>query len=1162
VAGEAFAQGEAARLEELRLTALETRMEAELALGLHADLVAELEALVGRHPLREGLRGQLMLALYRSGRQADALETYRQGRALLVDELGLEPGEGLRRLEAAILRQDASLAPEVAEPARGVEPAPPRLEGGKRKIVTVLFADVVDSTSLVAGQDPEQARALLDRLFDAVADEIEAAGGTVEKFIGDAVMAVFGAPVAQEDHAERALHAALALVRLVSARFAGSISLGLGIASGEVVVGRAREGGSFATGAVVNVCARLEQAAAAGEILVHSRAAHAVRGAFEFGPSRVVDAKGFPEGIECRPLVRALALTRRRRVGGREAVFVDRDRELDLLRAAYRRAAGDGRPSLVTVVGDAGVGKSALVRRFWDWLPSEQPEPLRRTGQCLSYGRAVTYRPLGDVVREELGLLATDPPELVRERLAGREILGLTLGLDVTADVHPLAARDELHEAVVRFADQLVRTRPAVVLVEDLHWGEEPLFDALERVVREVTGPLMLVVTARPELHAVRPGWGTGSRDAVTIGLEPLPGADAEVLVDELAGGALSAALCQRLVERSEGNPLFLEELLDALIDQGLLQRDGSAAVSGSDELAVPDSLRGVLAARIDLLPAAEKEALQAAAVIGRTFWRGALRELIDGTPPDLAVLEQRDFVRRRSTSLIAGERELIFKHALTREVAYAGIPKARRARLHAAFADWLERVSGGRDGKASPLAHHYAEAVRPDDAELAWAGEPERLAVLRTKALEWLRRAADLAVRRYEIEEGLALYRRALELETSVEGERELWRALGHACALGFDGHGFWTAMKRAIELADDDAVRGELYAELAYLTCSRVGMWRQRPTTEVVDGWIARGVELAEPDSAARAKALIASAWWNPTGDNEAARVTSLIAEKLDDPELRRAAWDARGIAAFAAGEYELGRAWAERCFELVDQISDPDVACEVYAAPISGCIWGGQFREARRLACVHDEIARALTSHHRMHAAAILHEVEELLGGWDTIVATSEGVEAAVEANADTPCVRNARALLVCASAHAYAGDDSEARRLEDRAEELGMEGYAQVIDTPRLRLALARGDLARAEELLARAPTDRGWYRGWLSLVSLVTRLDGLAAIGDRDRVEEIAPKHLRPGKYPEPFALRALGVVREDASLVERAAERFESLSLAWHAAETRRLLAR
>jgi hypothetical protein len=732
--------------------------------------------------------------------------------------------------------------------------------------------------------------------------------------------------------------------------------------------------------------------------------------------------------------------------------------------------------------------------------------------------------------------------------------------LDVAGELHPLAVRDQLAEAWRDFLASLAAGRPLVLLIEDLHWAEEPLLDLLERLIGEVDCPLFLIGTARPELLDKRPTWSGGVRNASVLGLEPLSEDDSAQLVAELVSSSLPDDVRGVVVERAEGNPFFIEELLGTLIDRGYLQRSEEGWRPGAlFELDIPDSVHALVAARIDLLPAAEKRALQAAAVTGRVFWAGPVIKLIEGDKPDFHLLEQRDFIHRRSASSMAGEQEYTFKHALTREIAYTGLPKAQRAHLHAAFADWLEQLGKG-DECASLLAHHYGRAVDPQDADLAWSDEPARLEALSTRALQWLRRAAELAVSRYEIEEALTLLDRALPLSHPGRERVEVLRAIARAHALRYSGENFWTAMQEAIREACDPELQAELYADLAYETALRSGIWKRTPERGDVVGWVERALAGSPPRSPARAKALVAKARWVPAEGVEAAAEASELADRLGDAELLSAAWDSQGIVAWVAGEHELGRSWRRRRFELLDRISNPDARAEIYSAPITGCVLSGEFEEARGLARAHGEIASRLTPHHRLHAVAIEIEVEELLGQWSTVRNLQERARLAVDDNLDTPCVRNPRSLLVCALANEYLGDGETARSLEARANELWMEGYGFTLDTPRLRLALARGDLALCEQLLARPGDTPGWYRGWFVLGNASARLDALAALGRRDEIELEAPLHLREGTYLEPFALRALGLVREDDELIERALGRFLALGLDWDADKTRSLL--
>jgi class 3 adenylate cyclase len=1029
---------------------------------------------------------------------------------------------------------------------------------GERKVATVLFADLVGSTEL-GEQDPERTRALLDRFYDAMTAEITAAGGTVEKFVGDAVMAAFGVPAAQEDHAERALHAALSMKPRLEALGDG-LTLRIGVNTGDVIVSRAREGSSFVTGDAVNVAARLEQSAAPGEILVGERTVASARGAFDFGSPLTIEAKGKPGGISCRRLIRALSLTRPRGVGGLWRSFVGRESELELLQATYHRVVHEREPHCVTIMGNAGVGKTRLVGELWEWLGTGLPEPLMLNGRCVPYGRAITYWALGEILKQHFGILENDAPDSVQHRLGAHEALGLTLGLEARHDLHPLAVRDTLHEAWVAFVDDLVADSPAVFLVEDLHWAEEPLLDLLERVLRDAHGPLLVLATARPELLDRRPAWGGGRRNAATLWLEPLSSAEAGLMLGELLPSELPEPLREMVIERAEGNPFFVEELVASLIDQGVLEAANGGWVSRAlqPELTIPDSVQAVLAARIDLLAPAEKAALEAAAVIGRVFWEGPVCELLEGVEADFGILEDRDFIRRRSGSTLAGEREFSFKHALTREVAYSILPKARRGRLHAAVAGLLERFVEGRDEIAPFLAHHYAESVRPEDADLAWAGQEERLAELREAAVTWLRRAGELAVGRYEIDEGLGLLRRALRLAASDSKQAELWREIGRANALKYDGEAFWTSMQSAIRASPGRQEQAELYSELAFQTAIRSGMWRRRPDQALVESWIAQTLELAAPESPARAKALIARSHWRPERSGDAAREATAIAERLADDELLSYALDSQSVSAFAGNRFEESRRWAEKRLQLLDKLSDPEHRAKILAGATLGSLGCARFHEARQFARQHEDVTVRLTPHHQLHGTAYLLEVEELAGNWETIRELGPRTEQAVAANLATPCVLNSRSLLVCAVANAHLADGEEARRLEESSEALGMEGYSALLNPPRIQLALLRGDLVTVaqllrEELVAQEET-------WGQLAALATRLDGFAALGDREQVESAAPPLNQPGTYLEPFALRSLGLVREDRALIGQAAARYEALGLQWHAARTRTLL--
>ena len=1034
------------------------------------------------------------------------------------------------------------------------------MAGEERKLVTILFADLVGSTAHASELDPERVRSQLERFYAAMAEEIELTGGTVEKFSGDGVMAVFGAPAALEDHAERALHAALAMQRRLLGLFDGRLEMRVGVNTGEVVVGSPHEGGSFVTGDAVNVGDRLQRAAEPGGVLAGERTVAAAGSAFEFGEVETVKAKGKPDGVACRPVVRALSVMRPRGADDLDGVFVGRGNELELLRAGYRRAAAGSEAHLVTIVGEPGIGKTRLVRELADALAEDEPGPVWRVGRCLAYGDGITYRPLAEVLREHYGLRERDAPDEILRRLEGREILGLAFDLDVAGDLHPVDARDQLHAAFVGFVDDIATDQPVVLVVEDVHWAEPDLLDLLERVVTESRAGALVLATARPELYDTRPAWGAGSRNTTVVRLDPLPAGEAGRLLDELVPAVLTVELREQLVQRADGNPFFLEELVGELSDVGVLERreDGWVLGGGPAEVTIPDTVHAVLAARIDRLPETEKAALQAGAVVGRAFWAAPVVHLLGGIEPDFALLEERDLIRGRRTSAIEGDREYTTKHALTREVAYGTIPKARRGRLHASLADWLEQSEPGTDERAAQLAYHYSEAVKPEDADLVWSGDPDEHERLRRRAVVWLRRAGDLARGRYEMDEAVELLRRAVDLSDDEHERAVLWRQIGEAQALRYDGEAFWTAMERSLEGPLDTRERAEAYSLLAFQTSIRSGMWAVLPSRELIEGWAAHALELSETGSVERVRSLLARVQAEPgEASEELLDEVTEIASGIADPDLHSWVFGARSSAAFENLRFEEAAAWSERRLALVPDLDNPDSRCEVYedGAPISAAL--GRFDEARQFGEEYGELARRLSAHHRLHAVSLKLELCDLTADWTGIADATERTIELVTKNLATPCLRNARDLLLCTAAHVALGNDDDARRLEREADGLAREGHERELAHPRLRIALARGDTTAASSLVQIEPQRRFVW----GAATYATLLDALVALQDHARIEREAPPLLQQGAVVEPFALRALGAARGDDGLLVDADARFAALGLEWHRAQTGRLLA-
>ena len=686
LAYESFAQAAIGRLEELRLGAIEKRIDADLALGRHGELVVELEELVAQHPLREHLRAQLMLALYRCGRQADALDVYRRTSSELSAELGLEPGRELKELESAILNQEPSLEPSspAADDSAG-EPEPDReppveLQAPRRarKVVTVLFCDVTASTTLGEELDPEALFGVMSRYVEELRAIIERHGGTVAKFIGDAVMAVFGIPQVHEDDALRAVRAAAEIrTRLpaVAQQVGVELRFRTGVHTGLVLVG---EGENLAVGDAVYVAARLEQAAQPGEIVLGESTHGLVRDAVEVEPLEALSLEGKSAPVASFRLlgVDPLAPGLARRFDVR---LVGRERELRLLREAWDRAVAEAGCHLFTLLGVAGVGKSRLVAEL---LSDVGDEARVLAGRCLPYGEGITFWPLVEALS-----LAGEPAERVLERLR------------TGGTVRP----EELFFEVRRSLESLAAARPVVLHVDDLQWAEPMLLDLLDHVVElSRDTPILVLCTARPELLEDRPAWGGGKLNATTMMLEPLGTAECEALLVEL-GDELDPPARARVVSTSEGNPLFLEEM------------SALAREAGSHE--VPSTIQALLAARLERLAVEEREVLERGAIEGEVFHRPAVRALSDKRTETEVDLQLAGLVRkeliRPHLATIQGEDAFRFRHLLIRDAVYDALPKARRADLHDRFARWLEQAVGDVVEVDEIAGWHLEQSVR-----------------------------------------------------------------------------------------------------------------------------------------------------------------------------------------------------------------------------------------------------------------------------------------------------------------------------------------------------------------------------------------------------------------------------------------------------------------
>ncbi|HST25340.1 MAG TPA: tetratricopeptide repeat protein [Gaiellaceae bacterium] len=771
----------------------------------------------------------------------------------------------------------------------------------ERKLATVLFVDLVGSTALVASADPEVVRRRVTRYFREVSHCVEAHGGVVEKFAGDAVLAAFGVPQAHEDDAERAIKAAFAILDQVHEL---GLEARIGIESGEVVVDDAES--TFVTGEAVNVAARLQQQAGPGEVLIGPVArglSFNVVDAEELGP---VELKGLRDPI---PIWRATcAAGGAARAASVRAPLIGRESELELLTNTYDRTVRDRRANLFTIYGEAGVGKSRLAREFVDGI--EGATVL--IGRCLPYGEGITYWPLAEMVKTVAGISDDDPIEEAFEKLkaccedeAVADLLGLASGVleALEGDRSP----QEIAWAARAFVEKLAETQPVVLAFEDIHWAEEPLLELIEHLADWVRAPLLILCLARAELLEIHPGWGGGRVRATAIELEALGLLESEQLVEALLAeetGNLNIDVRRALLDKTEGNPLFVEETIRMVLD-----RDGAGGVER-----IPDSLQALIGARIDRLPPKHRSLIRRAAVIGRVFWVGALEYLspdIEDVGEAIDDLLLRDFLLPETRSSISGEVAFRFKHVLIREVAFAGLSKSARADHHARFAHWLKEREGGE--LIEIRAYHLDHAVTL--LEELDGEAPEDLS---REAAAALAKAGRRALSREANRSGRKLLLRALELEPTLERRYDAARAAWRLQDLPAVSAEMERVVAEAAEQGDR-ATEGKALTALA-----EVALYR--------DADLPRAKELAEQaigvlEPALRFRALMVCstiARWQGEFDEQQRYVRNALelAQEIGRKDFEAQATRDLADSELATGRYDDARALADHALELAEQ------------------------------------------------------------------------------------------------------------------------------------------------------------------------------------------------------------------------------------------------
>jgi class 3 adenylate cyclase len=1052
----------------------------------------------------------------------------------------------------------------------------------ERKVVSVLFTDLVGFTSRSERLDPEDVRATLSPYYARLRNEIERHGGTVEKFIGDAVMAVFGAPVTHEDDPERAVRAALAIRDTVD-----DLDLRTAVNTGEALVSlgaRPTEGEAMVSGDVVNTAARMQTAAPVNGILVGDATYRATRNVIEYREAEPIQAKGKAEPVSVWE-----ALAARARFGDDVAQdssssLVGRERELGALVDALERSRRELAPQLITLVGVPGIGKSRLVAELFQIVDRDPELIWWRQGRSLPYGEGLSYWALGEIVKAQAGILETDEADAAEAKLA--PVLD-----DLVADaaerewigghVRPLVGlgapdgaggdrRSEVHSAWRRLLEALAEQRPLVLVFEDLHWADDGLLDFVDYLAEWAGGvPLLILGTARPELLDRRPGWGGGKRNATTLSLPPLSRDDTARLLAELLEQALLPAEIQsQVLSRAEGNPLYAEEYVRMLQDRGfLVRRDGTWRLEREGELPLPETVHGMIAARLDALSREEKELVQDAAVIGKVFWPGAVAAMGDRAPfaleDPLHALERKEFIRRERRSAVAGETQYAFLHALVRDVAYGQIPRGQRVDKHRLAAEWIEALSHERsEDRAEMLAHHYRRAL--DLAHTAGVDD----AALREPARNALVEATERASRLYAIAAIIDFAQAALELTSDDDPARPL---LEFRLAEAYQPLG-QNRFDLALSARDGFLARGAVEsAALADILLGRM-YWLVANTAASVEHW-EHAVALVEhrPLSFAKVSAFAQQARDAAVTD-QSLRATELakhalpMAEELGDRAMIAHVLTTLGMARCSNGDAG-GLDDLRRAVDFAEASKSPDViltslnnfansqwrlgnldgATEALARARQWCERFGATGSLQWLDIedMLDHILRGNLDDALACASAFLdslagakHYLEGPARDVRLVVATARGEIVTAEAEA-TLLIDRARevigeqvssGLADAARAYASAGRRADADKLLDEL----LRDYRDALGAPWLReLPHLLVELGRQDEYLAAAREAR--TSPWLDAGAAVARGELVAAADSYHRIG---------ARFTEAWARLLAAEASEDRAQAQRALEYF------------------
>ena len=866
--------------------------------------------------------------------------------------------------------------------ACGAPLAAPVPTSEERKLITVLFTDIVGSTAKAENMDPEDVRARLAPYYVRLRAELERFGGTVEKFIGDAVVALFGAPVAHEDDPERAVRAAFAICNAIDELNAEDewldLQVRVGVNTGEalVVVGaKSSEGEGMAAGDVMNTAARLQSAAPVDGILVGELTYMASRDVIEYREAEPIAAKGKSEPVRVWEAVSVKELEAAPSADG--VPFVGRDREVAALNEVWHVALSAREPRLVTIVGPPGIGKSRLLAEF---VRRAEQEGRVHWGRCLPYGEGITYWPVVDLVKSAAGILQSDDRTTIAAKLAA---FLEALGTDDLDELRTIAAalsnligipttprgtytvseisQAELHWGIRRMMQLLAADEPRAFVFEDLHWAEPTLLELIGYILDDdVEAPFVLVGSARPDLADVAPAFLSDGGRRRTVELGTLDRAQAVALLTDLLGDASLAEtpFAAALIENAGGNPLFLEETIRTLRDRGLvdLERWSNEEVG---ELPLPTSVQGLISSRLDQLDPTEKRLAHHASVVGAVFWAGAIAHLgiVGGAPPPdptpgLEALERRDFVAHLVASTVAGEEEYAFKHILMRDVAYGQVPKGQRAELHVRFSDWVTILPGSADEFVEIVAWHLEQACRLSREVARSPIEPPIV-----QAAGALANAARRAERRESLREAHRYYTRALEVLRDEHEEIRLELRLRRADMAMMLGE-LKEATDELLEVSEGATrhFRRDVECE-ALLLLGDIDQRQGRPTE--AQERLTEARRLADQTDDARLQVRVAFILATFSGDFEgqheqaieALRSAMLTAHEIDDRALL-AEGHLRVTAVLLRDDLEAAEAELRRCLEIATELGSHRIEAEATSWLGAVAYYRGRPDEGERL------------------------------------------------------------------------------------------------------------------------------------------------------------------------------------------------------------------